>query len=389
MSKYATAETTHSPPSSPVRLHTAVQRFSMIPIGFLCLFLILRYADAVISHMKLGLSLCAKTVIPSLFPFMVISELLVCSGGGELLGNIFQKPFQRLFGISGGGVCALLMGWICGFPIGAKTAVSLCKRGVITSEELSDLICYCNIPSSAFLINAVGVSLFGNRRFGLILYMIGILTSLITALILHRIHPRPAPVQPLIRMGTSAPGTLIQSITSAATAMLYVCAYILFFTALSGALGELLRHHQIGQSAIAMIFGFFELSGGIMQASSLSNPIVARQLTALLCGWSGLSVHLQILSLCATLPEEKRIRSAPYLICKVLQSIFCVIFSELVFRLLPSAQPISSMQTSSPVISPSPFVCIACFISFAMLCLVGGTVKKHYTPKKSVPLRED
>ncbi len=59
-------------------------------VGFLlmstfCFILVLRNSDAAIEYMGRGLTLCARTVIPSLFPFMVISELLVSSGAGEAL----------------------------------------------------------------------------------------------------------------------------------------------------------------------------------------------------------------------------------------------------------------------------------------------------------------
>jgi sporulation integral membrane protein YlbJ len=381
MSEFTTSEVASFSPTSAAPHTKAPQRIGTILTGFLCLFLILRHSDAAIAYMKQGLSLCAGTVIPSLFPFMVISELLVCSGGGELLGGLFEKPFKRLFGISAAGASAVMMGWICGFPIGTKTAVSLCRRGIITSDELSDLICYCNIPSSAFLINAVGVSLFGNRRFGLLLYVICILSSLITAAILHRMHPRPASPHPLIRMNTVSSGALIQSVTSATTAMLYVCAYILFFSAMSGALGELLTHLQLGQSSMALIFGILEMSGGIMQASALSNPIAARQIAALLCGWSGISVHMQILSLCA----GYSIRIKPYLTCKILQGLFCAVMCSLLIRFFPSAAPIPSMQTALPVVS-SPFAFyLFCCINLSLILLVLGAVNKLYTQKKSVP----
>jgi nucleoside recognition membrane protein YjiH len=97
-------------------------------VSFLCLFLLLRQSDTVISYMNRGLLLCVRTVIPSLFPFMVLSEWMVATGCGCLLGRLCEKPMRRLFGISGAGACALVMGLICGFPIGTKTAVSLCRN---------------------------------------------------------------------------------------------------------------------------------------------------------------------------------------------------------------------------------------------------------------------
>ena len=82
------------PPSRP----TAGQ------VGFLlmstfCFVLILRNSDAAIEYMGRGLTLCARTVIPSLFPFMVVSELLVSSGAGEALGRLFSGVMRRVQGM--------------------------------------------------------------------------------------------------------------------------------------------------------------------------------------------------------------------------------------------------------------------------------------------------
>lgn len=48
--------------------------------------LLLRNPDIPIKYVSRGLTLCTTAVIPTLFPFMALSELLVRTGGGELMG---------------------------------------------------------------------------------------------------------------------------------------------------------------------------------------------------------------------------------------------------------------------------------------------------------------
>ena len=302
-----------------------------------CLLLILCHSDTAISYMGQGLLLCAKTVIPSLFPFMVLSELLVSGGCGELLGKLCERPFRRLFGLSGAAACAMMMGLVCGFPVGTKTAVALCRRGDITTEELSRLICFCNIPSSAFLINAVGVSLFGSRRFGVMLYAICLFSALICALLWHRLSPLKASGGTVhAELPAFGVQTFTRAVTSAALSMIYICAYVVFFSALIGTLGHILAHFSIGQPAIAILFGFFELSGGVLQASSVAGATTAHLITAILCGWSGVSVHLQILSLCDDLPGNGSIRVFPYIFSKLSQAALCAILFALLSLILPN-----------------------------------------------------
>ena len=66
-----------------------------------CLLLILRNPDTAIEYMTSGLRLCARTVIPSLFPFLVLSELIVSGGIGRILLRPVSGMLSRLFRLIG------------------------------------------------------------------------------------------------------------------------------------------------------------------------------------------------------------------------------------------------------------------------------------------------
>ena len=51
--------------------------------------------------------LCAQTLIPSLFPFFVLSSLLIACGASELLSALLSPLMRPLFGLSGAGAAAL------------------------------------------------------------------------------------------------------------------------------------------------------------------------------------------------------------------------------------------------------------------------------------------
>jgi len=285
------------------------------------LIMILKNSAIAIEYMQTGLRLCAASVIPSLFPFMVISELVTASGLGEAVAKIAGKPLHRLLGISPESSSALLLGSICGFPVGAKVAMSLYDRGVISAKEAERLLAICNIPSSGFLISAVGISLYGNPSFGLFLYLAALTSLLLWGVILARVRPLSRGEACASEHSRRPLGidTFTGAISSATSSMLSVCSYVVFFTSVIGCLSHMLDALSLPSAVRALLFGVFEISSGVNAAASLEGEAVSVALCGFIIGWSGISVHFQILSLCG----GRRLSFTPYLIAKLFQGVFC------------------------------------------------------------------
>ena len=154
-------------------------------------------AELVMEGIKKGMSLCVRSLLPSLFPFMVISSLLASSDVPEILGKLLKRPMKILFGISGEGGCAFLLGILCGFPVGTKSAVTLYENKKISIRQLEHLLMLCNIPSSAFLINTVGISFFGNKSFGIALYTVNIVSAVIIGIVSKPFFKEDTPHTPI------------------------------------------------------------------------------------------------------------------------------------------------------------------------------------------------
>ncbi len=341
-------QNTHRQPSRP--LPSAGQVFFFLMSTF-CFVLLFRNSDAAIEYIGQGLRLCVHTVIPSLFPFMVLSELLVSSGAGEALGRIFARPMRWFFGLSGAGASAVVLGSMCGFPVGAKTAVSLYDRNMISKAECEHLLTFANNPSSAFLITAVGVSLFGNRRLGLILYGVVLSTSFIVgflgrfffreregaAISTRHSHPHfPSGLHPGgVEMFTSA-------VSSAANGMLMVCAYVVFFSAIGGTMTCLINElGGVNDVLYALLCGVLELSGGVGATAVLSPFPLATAVTAAVAGWSGLSVHCQIMTLCG----GRGLSLRPYFIAKAVQGLLCAAVMGILWMVLDASFLMPSEET--------------------------------------------
>ena len=345
------------------RLFTGI----LILVAFL---LVLFSSDIAIEYMKKGLILCSRAVIPALFPFMVISELIVSSGVGLAISRFLARPMRWLFGVSEAGACAYILGLVCGFPIGAKTAVSMYDQGCITKTELERLMTFCNNPGSAFVISAVGVALLGNKHLGIALYLSVILSSMLVGVVgkyFLGYKKENAPRKSLIIPRDFSIKTVTDAVQLSAISMLTVCAYVVFFSALVGCVGALLSRLDAPQELTACIFGFFELSSGVGSAAALENRVGAVLLCTLFVGWSGLSVAFQIMSV----SSGRGISFKPFFIAKAAQGILCAAIMGVFIKIwlgdsvcdssaLPSYNEISALALCLPAI---------CLVAILTVCL--------------------
>ena len=188
-----------------------------------------------------ALSLCARSVIPALFPFLVVSSLLLSLGLGELLSPMLAGLMEPLFRVDGVGSSALLLGLVGGYPIGAKTAADLYRGGRLSRPEAERLLAFCNNSNPVFLISVLGVGVFGSVRAGVWLWLIHLLSALLTGL-LFRNHGGPARRQAggtAAFQAVSLSAAFVAAVRESLSGMLSVCAFVTFFYVLARPLASL------------------------------------------------------------------------------------------------------------------------------------------------------
>ena len=114
--------------------------------------------------------------------------------------------------------------------------------------------------------------------------------------------------------------------------MLTVCAYVIFFSALTGALGcAVSSMGNVGETGYTLLSGLLEMTGGISLASTLPGRRWGLILTAVFAGWSGISVHCQIMTLCG----GRGLSFKPYLLAKGAQGLLCGLVMAVILTVRP------------------------------------------------------
>ena len=297
---------------------------------FFCFSLMLRRADIATQFMREGLKLCAHAIVPSLFPFMVISELLVASGAGEWILSPLSRPLGKLLGLPPAGASSVILGLLCGFPIGARCAILSYKNGKTDKTECERALACSSIPSAAFLVSTVGATLWKDAKFGLLLYLVAVLSALLSGIVLYALQKTRKTRLPITTKSTPPKiqfnaKMLPSAIRNATKNTLLICAYVTFFATLSGTIDIVFESLAADETTHALLSTLLEISGGTSAAVRLPNKQFAKILTGAAVGWSGLSVHCQMRSLC----DEYDVSTHPYLAAKSLQTGLCAVLTLL------------------------------------------------------------
>jgi len=250
-----------------------------------------------------GLSLCTDTLLPTLFPFLVLSGFLIKSGLAAPLGRILEPIMQPLFHLPGVCSSAFLLGLVGGYPTGAKTALALYRSGQCSRREAEQTLAFCNNCGPGFLLGSIGFGVFGSLSCGVLLFFTHALAAVLTGILLAAPHPISLSTGKTSTEKPSMPAAFVASVTESMQAFLNLSAFVLCFAAitclaqLSGlisALAVLLPFSQ--ENSTCFLLGLLEMSTGTLQ---LSHGTAAEQmiLTSAIVGWGGLSVHCQVLSL--------------------------------------------------------------------------------------------
>ena len=296
-------------------------RLPVMLLAVTALFWLLLDAREVRQAVGEGLALCTGSVIPALFPFLCVSSLLMALGFGELAAGPLGG-LMALYGLDGPAASALLLGVVGGYPIGARTAAELVERRLLTREEGERLLTFCNNSNPVFLISVLGAGVFGNVRLGIWLWLIHVLSALLTGLLFRsggsgqrRCVTRKIPFR-----AVSLPSAVVTAVGRALSGMLSVCAFVVLFYVLASPLREL------GGWLGALLVGTVEL----FSLTPLLPPTSAGFLLAAFCtGWGGLSVLCQT----AAVLDGTDLSLRTALLGKLLQGAFSALLASAIILL--------------------------------------------------------
>ena len=294
--------------------------FTLIAFSLGAILIILKQ-NIVRDAIKMSLKICISAIIPSIFPFLILSDFLICNF--HIDSN--SKParlFSKIFHINPTGLLPFLIGNICGFPLGAQMATRLHEEGGISRDEYDRLVPLCSNPSIAFVISGVGAGMRESVIEGVILFVTVFIATVLSGIIWRGKFSASDFHLNFVDKRFS----LASSIKGAALSTIYVSAYIIFFSILI----SLLEPIKLPTLMHVTFASFLEIGNATSLIASSDIAWGSIPLTAFSLAFSGLSVYMQVL--CFSLGDG---RNKSYIKMKLTEGIIAFIIASALSVLIP------------------------------------------------------
>lgn len=323
----------------------------IILLAFTCSLVL--FSKTNLSAAKNGLVLWVNSIVPTLFPFFVATELLSHTNFTYYLGKVLNKIMKPVFNVRGEGSFAFIMGIISGYPMGAKIAANFRENDICSKEECERLLSFTNNSGPLFIIGTVGISMFGNSTIGFLLLTTHLLASITVGFIFRfwKYNSNQKNLQQTSSVTSNNDisfsnlgGIIGNSITSSINTILLIGGFVVLFSVI---ISILQNSHllEIAYNCVQPIFNFLHIpsnftSGFVSGVLELTNGLsiicnipekklsINIIIASFLLGLGGLSILLQVWSTIS----KTDLSIKPYFYGKLLHACFSAFYTFLFLK---------------------------------------------------------
>lgn len=312
-----------------------VNIFKAIGIFLLCI-VALRFSEECSKGAENGIRLCLATLVPSLFPFMVLASYIIESGLAEKIGGHLSWVTKPIFGLNGSFASAIILSLVGGYPVGAKTVNSLYKKGAASESDCkrASLFLVCSGPG--FLINFVGTQIYGSEKIGLILFGSQCVSVFIIGFVLkffYRNKSNNNSNNEILFDASQKGDALVKSVLDGAKGMFAICAFVVLFSAFT----EIFCSHITDKNIQKPFLILTEVCNAVT-AVSKDLPI---EVVAFSAGFGGLCVHFQIFSALGDIKVNKLL----FFFFRILQGLITALLTHFGIKLFSVTADVFSTAT--------------------------------------------
>lgn len=341
--------------------------------------------DAVIS----GLTLFAFSVFPTVFPFLILCNMLIAYDGillySKILGPLFCTPMH----LSRSSSFPIASSLLCGYPLGAKYSSDLYMKNHITLKEYKRLLNIATNCGPIFILGTVGTAMLGDIKYGYILLIGNYLSIYIMGLILRDKKDKLIDIKNKKSPNKKNIGNnLKSSLEGAISTSLSIGGFIILFSVIISIIKNNAYISIIfksiesffnlpSDSLYSLFLGSIEITNGCNIISSLNiNIYLKLSLISFLCSFSGISIISQVSSVI----KSNKISLLKYSTFKILQGIISFIITFISSKILLHSVDQQVMSINNEKIfyyNNTIFYSITILIIMTIIYIIGKILKKR------------
>lgn len=247
------------------------------------------------STINTSIDIWLHTLIPSLFPFFIISDILIDYNTINYIPNKIKNNLCKLFNITNSGLTILLLSILSGFPSNARNTRTLYDKKLITEEESNHILMFTHFSNPLFILTTVGTIFLNNYKLGVVILISHYLSNIILSLLLKNAYQTSQNINNNIRKNIPNIGVSItNSIKHALDTLFLIFGTLTIFLIISSII---INRFNLNNYNSMLLKGLLEITMGIKELSLLNlSPIYKTIISTMLISFGGLSVHLQVIS---------------------------------------------------------------------------------------------
>ncbi len=272
--------------------------------------LILFNSNIIIKSVNSSSLMFIKKIFPSLFPTMVIGNILIKSNVYLIIPKKIKAFLFKKFNFSNSTMELFIISLITGSPSSAMYINNYLNSGLINKKEAEALLCSTHFINPLFIVAGVGVGVFNNVKIGFVLFIMLFISTLIK-IYLNKNNFKNSKKKIINIKNTNLITSITSSIKESINALLLIFGIVVIFNILVSLVSHIL---DLSELASCVINGLLEMTGGIIKLSNLNvNIYIKIFLAYYFLNFGGLCIQMQSMSMI----DNKKIRYLKYLIFRL------------------------------------------------------------------------
>lgn len=299
----------------------------------LTLLYMIGWSSEVIESVSFSISIWKDNLFPTLFPFFVVSNLLMQYGFVDIIGNILEYPMQKFFHLPKDCGFVLAASLFSGFPSGAKYTKDLVAENRITKEEGARLLTFTHYSNPLFILGMIGNILLHNSPASYLILIAHISSGLLVGYLWNHFACSSAirmdkKEKRKINFPSKSFGELLtSSIFDSLNTMFLLLGIVTIFLIINSLCNQIFNFPPIFK---AFFSGMLEMTQGVKLVSSLAIPeIIKIMMITAIISFGGFSVHMQVIGIIS----EYKIKYKSFLLARIIHSILASIFVFIMYTI--------------------------------------------------------